>query len=90
MRAMGVLDGQIVQLELQLDLAEDVLVRLVQADLDEALLLPEGVLEVPDVDVGGSVAVGVDRAVDDARAHCHPSPDRLTRRILGPAATDVQ
>jgi hypothetical protein len=76
---MGVLDRQVVELELLLHVAEELLFRLVQADPDEPLLLSEGVLDVPDVDVGHSPPIGVDRAVHHARRH--------RDRILGRRST---
>jgi len=69
MGQMGVLDRQVVERELLLDLPEELFIRLVQADPDEAFLMLEGVLDVLDVDVDRPAPLGVHRAIHDAWHH---------------------
>jgi len=89
---MGVLDRQVVELELPLHLAEQLFFRLVQADPDETLLMSEGILNVADVDVGHPAAIGIDRAIHDARHHCdlHEPEDACRAVTLGRHPSDVQ
>ena len=63
--AKRVLDGQVVQAELALHLAQDFFARLVQADPDEPVRVRERLADVADRQVGDPPAAGVGRAVDD-------------------------
>ena len=67
-RVVGVLDGEIVQVELALDLAQQLLARLVHADPDEAPGRGQDLVDVGHLDVGDAHAVLVGGAVDDAAA----------------------
>src|SRR6185436_15635576 len=60
-----VLDRELVEPELLLDLAQDVLGWLVQPDPDEVPLLGDVVADRLEVDVGDPTAVGIGGAVDD-------------------------
>ena len=58
MGAQRVLDGEVVQAELRLDLAQQLLARLVQADPDELAGDLQDLADVVDVDVADLAAVG--------------------------------
>ncbi len=64
-RAERVFDGEVVQMELALHLAQDFFARLVQADPDEPVRVRERLVDVADGQVGNALASGVCRAVDD-------------------------
>jgi hypothetical protein len=65
-RGQGIFDGKIVQTELMLNQAEDVLVRLEQPDPDEPVVAAEGFADVRERQIGDAPSVGVGRTVDDA------------------------
>jgi hypothetical protein len=67
-RVVGVLDGQVVQVELALDLAQQLLPRLVHADPDEPPGRREHLSDVRHLDIGDADAALVGGAVDDAAA----------------------
>ena len=68
MRVVGVFDGEIVQVELALHLAEQVFGRLVHADPDEAILILEHLVDRLDLDVADPRPLLVGYAVDDSAA----------------------
>jgi hypothetical protein len=81
---VGVLDGEVVEPELLLDLAQQLLARLVQADPDELALDLQDLADVRDRDVGHLAAVGVRGAVDDLALGL-----RLRRGDAAPSSTRI-
>jgi hypothetical protein len=75
-REVGVLDGQVVQPELRLDLLEQRLVRLVETDPHEAVLMLEDLGDVGQGQLAETAALGVGRAGDDRAGlvALHPGP----------------
>ncbi len=67
-RSMGVLDGEVVQAELALDAAEEVLVRLVEADPHEPVLARRLGPDLVDVEVGDAPPAAIGGAVHDHAA----------------------
>ena len=64
--AMRVLDGQIVEPELRLDLPQELFVRLVQTNPDEAVGLLQNLAGLLERDLADTTAARVRHAVDDA------------------------
>ena len=65
MGQVGVLEGEVVQLELGLHLLEQGLVRLVEPDPDEAIVLLEGRADVLEGYVGHAAATRIRDTRDD-------------------------
>ena len=82
-----VLDGEVVQVELALHLAQQLLGRLVQADPDEAPGPGQHLVDVGDLDVADARAVLVGRAVDDPAAQPVACARAARRMRPGPWAT---
>ena len=68
MRVLGVLDGEIVQVELLLHAVQKLAVRLEQADPDDMAFLARPLAGFLDRDVGDAAAIGVDARRHDAGA----------------------
>ena len=64
MRVVGVLDREVVQTELLLHGAQDVLLRLVESEPDELIRFLECAANLPDANVGHAHAAAVGGAVD--------------------------
>ncbi len=87
---MRILDREIVEAELVLHLAQQLLARLVQADPDEvAGIAPaEDLADVGQVHVADAPPVGVLRAIDHlAVARANTFQDRVAVRVVGHEAT---
>ena len=74
-RKVRILDRQVVQVEGPLHLAQELFVRLVQANPDELAGLIQNVSDVVEIDIADPMAVGIRDAVDNG-AHEITSPDR--------------
>ncbi len=74
--AVSVLDGEVVEAELLLDLPQQILVRLVEADPDELALEAQDLADILEIDGAHALAVGIRHAVDDHLAHDGPRRGR--------------
>jgi len=66
-RVVSILDGKVVQSELLLHAAEDVLLRLVKSEPDELIAFFQRATNLPDTDVGDADATAIGGAIDHRR-----------------------
>ncbi|HEY5778861.1 MAG TPA: hypothetical protein VIT00_08990, partial [Terrimicrobiaceae bacterium] len=66
-RAMGILDGQVVEAQFFLNLAQQLLFRLVQANPDESIFVFDLFAEVRDLHIRHAHALGVGGRIDYSR-----------------------
>ena len=74
--AVSVLDRQVVEAELRLHPAQQLLARLVEPDPDEAIGLLEDLADLLDVDALVPLAIGIGHAIDDAHDQASPGAIR--------------